>query len=208
MDYISTTELDYFLLGADAAPIAKKNLAIGAASRLFDIAANVPENFFAKVREIDAENPNDDGTDVKVIAGNGTAILRLPPFVGPVGLVGYENDDEPLSADGYAVKGDAPNQFLVFGYFSPYKYWFTSLSVAWIENKNYTVRARWGFPETPSDVKTAVIQMAISLLSDLDTAKARRLGAKSDDKNHLPENSFAAITAKKYRQQMISPSGF
>ena len=192
--------------------------------RLFDHLANVPENYFAAVRAIDTDDISDDGTDEKVINGNGLQILSLPPFVGNITSVVYQNgtsEMETVNADTFKVSGLTPNRFLetyrerYFDSFRPFDYqnlWTPDYgwrnTNVWRENANYTVRARWGFEAVPADVKTAVIQMAISIMSDLDLAKTFALEAKADEKNHLPDHSFAAITARKYRQSLGNASGF
>jgi hypothetical protein len=205
-DYITTDELDMFLLGAASADFTKKDFAVTAASRMFDRLADVEDDYFS-VAGVSASN--------KIVQGNGLTILHLPPFVGSLGTVIYEDgtaDEVTVDTDLYTLKGTIPNQYLetyqrryydAFGYldwireWSPDGHWYNRS--VWRENRNYTISARWGFTAIPQDVKTSVIQLAISLMSDLDTAKAERLESKTDVKDHVPAMSMAALTANKYR---------
>lgn len=205
-DYITTAELDRFLLGAASADSTKKSFAVTSASRMFDRLCGVDDNYFAAAG-VSATN--------KVILGNGLTILKLPPFVGGLGVVTYEDgtdEEEIVDTDLFTLKGTSPNQFLEtyrknslsgFDYldyvreFDSNWGWFNRST--WIENKSYTISARWGFTAIPDDVKAAVIQIAISLMSDLDTAKTERLESKTDVKDHLPSGSIAALVVSKYK---------
>lgn len=208
-DYITTAELDRFLLGAAAADSTKKSFAVTSASRMFDRLCNVDDDYFAAAGESASD---------KVINGNGLTILPLPPFVGSLGAVTYEDGtdaEEVVDTDYFKLKGTIPNQYLEtvpYSYidaFRPYLYeryqenglW--RYRYIWRMDKNYTVSARWGFTATPDDVKAAVIQLAISIMSDLDTAKTERLESKTDVKDHLPGNSIAALTVRKYKTVSI-----
>lgn len=205
-DYISTTELDLFLLGAAAANSDKKVFAVTAASRAFDRLAGVADDYFAPAAESALE---------KILRGSGSSILSLPPFVGALGAVVFENgtdSEETVDAGLYTLQGDIPNQFLEtfprrsvdsFGWSSVERLWRPELGwhcrSLWRENASYTITARWGWAATPKDVKTAVIQLAIAIVRDLDFGKAVALESERDAKDHLPENSLAALTANKYR---------
>lgn len=207
-DYITTTELDRFLLGASAADSNKKSFAVSSASRIFDRLCGVSDDYFAAA----------SGTpSAKIINGNGTTILPLPPFVGSLGSVIYEDgtdDEETVLTTYYKLKGEYPYQVLEsvpfsnYDAFRPYLYdryyangW--KYRYLWRLDKNYTVSADWGFSAVPDDVKAAVIQIAISLMSDLDTAKTERLESKTHTADHLPANSIAALTVRKYRPMSI-----
>jgi hypothetical protein len=204
-DYITTAELGRFLLGASAADATKLSFAVTSASRIFDRLCNVADNYFA---------PAGVSASDKVINGSGTTILPLPPFIGTLGTVTYEDgttSEEIVDSDYYKLKGEFPHQVLESVPFSSYDAFRLYLydryyageswkyRYLWRLDKNYTVSARWGFTAVPDDVKSAVIQLAITLMSDLDTAKTERLESKTHVADHLPANSIAALAVKKYK---------
>lgn len=186
-DYINTTELDYFQLAAADVDSDKKEFAITAASRYFDRLAEVETDFFA----VAAENPTE-----KVIQGNGLSILLLPPFVGELGDVVF--NEEIIDADSYLIKGKIPNQFLEFPKYYPFvRAPYCNL---WQNYKPYTISARWGWSEVPAEVKTAVIEMAIAICAGLDVAKAKHLEEPFSSMPMIAPDSAAAVAAKFYKE--------
>src|SRR5689334_6959925 len=119
-DYLTTDELGFFQLSAADTSPEKKAFAITAASRYFDRLCDVEDDFF----QVAENDPSE-----KVIQGNGLSLLSLPPFVGSLGDVVFnETVVDPAS---YLIKGRVPNQYLEYptyggvdwGY-SAYAPWF------------------------------------------------------------------------------------
>jgi hypothetical protein len=213
-DYVTTEELSDYLLGASAAADAKKASAVTRASRLFDRLCGVPNDYFSVA---------DADPTTKLITGNGSTILNLPPFVGSLGVVIYEPEtdwQQTIEDTFFVLKGRAPNQTLEtfrdrrFDAFDRLDYfdwqrdweptWGWHTRSVWRENRHYSISARWGWEAVPEDVKAAVTQIAISLMRDLDFSLAQTLGSKDHSMNHLPAGSIAALTVEHYREQMVA----
>lgn len=196
MDYISTDELDLFLLGANDVPTLKKDLLISSASRQFDRLCNVENDFFALASDTATE---------KIINGNGLGLLPLPPFTDSLASVTFEN--ELIDSDNYLVKGSSPNQFLAFPNFSNYSnsdLFAHTYQQFWRINKPYTILAKWGFAEIPKQVKMGVVEIAISLSSGLDVAKALTLDESFSKIPMIVPGGFADKASEFFRERLTA----
>lgn len=189
-DYISTTELNHFLLGQADVPSLKKDLIITSASRYFDRLCQVESDFF-QVAVNSATN--------KVINGNGLGLLPLPPFAGSLGNVSADN--VIVNSDYYKVTGNTPNQYLCYRNLYTGIALGISLDLRWQSDKPYTISARWGFEAIPNEVKMSVIEIAIALCSGLDIARAMTLDENQSSPLLRPDG-IAMKTAMFYRERL------
>lgn len=167
-DYVTADQVAAFAQEFDSLDPAGQELIVTAASRLFDNLADVSEDFFA---------PATGAYSEKRFYGNGTAYLRLPPYVTlaseePIIIVNNDDDEESdipeyFEQNGYLViKGygagvptrDASDALLVHDF------------DGWPLNYEITIEADWGLPEVPFDVQMAVIQLAIHIWRTSDPA--------------------------------------
>lgn len=201
-DYLTTEELDFFQLNAADISPEKKAFIITAASRYFDRLCEVEEDFFKQAEEEASE---------KVIVGNGLNLLQLPPFVGVLGDVIV--NEQIIDSSYFISKGTVPNQYLqvlqwerdFFGYETSSFNNFRRIPF-WSENYFYTISARWGWAEIPYDVKAAVAEIAISLSSGLDVAKALTLEESFAKLPMIVPNGFADRASRYYRER-LAPIG-
>jgi hypothetical protein len=123
------------------------------ASRIFDLACGVPAEHFEAA---------DDEPSSRTFWGNGTNFLRLDPYV-PGSLnttLTYPDGYSTLGfveRDGYLVRSE--NGILVSVAWS-----------GWYQNVPIVVSARWGYDETPEDVKSAIIEFVINIWRETDPA--------------------------------------
>lgn len=107
------------------------------------------------------ENGADLVATPRAIYGDGTNFLKLPPYVpGSLTTVGWPADytaQTYIEREGYLVRAD-----------SGVMVW-SSLS-GWYRGVAITVTAKWGFAETPQDVKAAIIELVINLWRETDPA--------------------------------------
>ena len=114
------------------------------------------------------ENGADVVATAKVVYGDGTNYLKLPPYVAG------SLDPTITLPDGYSV----PEFTTVNGYLErsvggvlARNWWRNSIwASGWIEGVPVTVTAKWGFANTPADVKLAVIEWIINVWRETDPA--------------------------------------
>jgi hypothetical protein len=130
------------------------------ASRYFDHLCGVVDGFF---------EPAGETATSKVIYGDGSVYLNLPPYVAgslnttltvPSGYI----LPSFIERDGFLVITGLTGTLLTRAALG-----HASDSVWW-DGVPITVSARWGYAATPADVKMAVIEMVINLLRTVDPA--------------------------------------
>lgn len=172
-----------------------QDILAGAASRIFDKLCGVEDGFFL---------PAGNAYSLKTFYGDGTAYLKLPPYtaINPsTPVVIYNDEDETVEVPDYVER----DGFLVIrGYVNgiPTRDLMdaalTDSFNGWPVNDKITVSAKWGFTETPADVKQAVIQIAINNWRASDPAFTSI--SQSGTPNTLPEiPAQAKEIADRYR---------
>ena len=165
------------------------------ASRMFDLECGVPEGYFNP-------SPIPIATE-KVIYGDGTNYLRLPPFI-PGSL------STTISLpDGYTTPTFAERDgFLVIsssGVLLPFQRFHNCIWSGWYSGVPVTVSAIWGFRETPADVKLAVIELVINLERETDPAGLRLKDLEGQPlREKFPPRSLEV--ARKYRFKKGGPA--
>lgn len=138
------------------------------ASRYFDLVAGVKPEFF---------EPASTEATARTFYGDGTNFLRLDKYVAgslnPTITVpsGYTAPTF-IERDGYLLI-TTEDAGAVVSAFPPYPSWWRTTS--WWHGLPITVTARWGYAQTPADVKMAIIEMVINLLRETDPASLNLL---------------------------------
>jgi hypothetical protein len=165
-DYVTPEKVAMFAQEFDGLDPSGQALIITAASRLFDNLADVEADTFKQAA----------GESDRVVYGNGTAWLRIPPYVGPLGV------DPVVILDDEDVEMELPEYFEKDGYLVIRGYGqgvptrdradaiLVQTFEGWPINKEITVSANWGFETVPFDIQFAVIQLAIHLWRTGDPA--------------------------------------
>ena len=164
-------------------------LLITAASRMFDNLTEVTEDFYAAAT----------GESDKVFYGDGTAYLRLPPYVslGTDPIVILDDDDNEMEIPDYL---DQNGTLVIRGQGIRYRRPATETFEGWPLNKEITVSANWGFATIPADVTMATIQIALQMFRGSDPAKAVVLSETPEAlRDALPLT--AKVVIDKYKQQ-------
>jgi len=153
------------------------------ASRLFDLECGVEPGFFQA-----SSNPT---VSERIIYGDGTDFLKLPPYVRGTlnSTLGYPDNYTELE---FSERGG----FLVRttnGIFS------TRYSTGWYPGVPISVSAQWGFAETPSDVKHAIIKFVIHICRTVDPTQLKLLVLEGQPlfQDRMPKDVIDL--AKKYR---------
>lgn len=166
-----------------------------AASRMFDRYCEVEDDYFAE---------EDGTTDDKFFIGDGTAYLKLPPYVdldsvvineGTITVPDYlaTNVPEYIESNGSLiildrVKGIWPH----FGGVKRYE--------GWPLGKQIRVSAIWGWIEIPKDVQIAVSKIALATWRMSDPVNADNTEATAEPLvDGLPASVWAVI--EKYREK-------
>ncbi len=158
MQYVSADDLK---LSAEADNASDDSvwarLAI-AASRVFDRAANAPDDFFAKAPVAASE---------RTFRRNETKYLLLSPYVtGSIESVKskFGNVETVFLPAAYEEK----DGYLIFDdvYLTPF----------YFDYLNLTVKARWGFADVPADIQQAVIEQGIFMWRRKDLSFAEMAG--------------------------------
>lgn len=161
------------------------DILIEQASRIFDLHCGVePEHFEARA---------DGVATARVIYGNGSNYLKLPPHVtGTVSATisvptGY-TVQEFIQADGYLVRAET-------GTLANSLNWTVS---GWYSGLPITVTAKWGYETTPADVKAAIIELVINIWRETDPAFLKLVNL---DSQPIREKMPPRVTeiAKRYR---------
>jgi len=147
----------------NALPPAELEALIEQASRMFDLECGVPEGYFNPA-------PIPIATE-KVIYGDGTNYLNLPPYI-PGSLNTAITLPEGYTAPTFVEQGS----YLVLssgGVLPPFNRFYNCSWPGWYSGVAVTVSAVWGYRETPADVKMAVIELVINLERETDPASLR-----------------------------------
>lgn len=139
-----------------AIPDSELDALIERASRYFDLLCGVEPEYF---------EPSGASATARTFYGDGTHFLKLDRYV-----------EGSLSATISVPSGyTAPTFIARQGYLQitsedgiPLTRSRYACSEGWWANLPITVTARWGFAETPADVKLAVIELAANLHSEVD----------------------------------------
>lgn len=153
------------------------------ASRLFDIECGVEPGHF-NASEISE-------TSETVFYGDGTNYLKLPPYVPGTlnSTLGYPSGYTELE---FAERGG----FLVrteSGVINAHN------SSGWYEGVPITISAKWGYLETPADVKHAIIKLVIHICRTVDPTQLKLLVLEGQPlfQDRMPKDVIDL--AKKYR---------
>lgn len=192
-DYITAEEMAGF--AHEPGALASSGLLLTAASRFFDNACEVGEDFFAPAASPAAYTG-------RVFVGDGTAYLRLDPYtaldpVDPVTIDPEHVYDVPEYAeiDGALVVLDRTKQSRPEAAFYPNRY------TGWRDGVKVTVSANWGFAETPADVKLAVAHIALHLWRTADPAFAVVSNSEGAAGRPLTLPAIAQGIVDRYRQK-------
>ena len=177
------------------------------AARIFDLFADAAPGHFGKFEA--AAGAPDGGAVEQVFYGDGSAILRLPPYVGPL-AAGAVTLPPGYSAPEFSERTDRyGNQYLQRAATAQAvslmdeAAWFrgTLQQTGWPAGVPVKVKAKWGFAATPDDVKEAVLELTIAIWRSKDPAFAKviRLDDKEIISQALPDRTkqIAALYAKR-----------
>jgi hypothetical protein len=200
-NYVELTDVNGYgyQLDDDDAPVVQK--IIPRCARVFDLVAEVAPGYFGAAAEAPA---------LKTFFGDGSAYLRLDPYVGELA------DGAVTTLDGYTVpefyeRTDRwKNPFLharasgrVVTLLDEAAWFGGALSGGsnWSEGQPYKVSARWGFEATPDDVVEAVLELIIAVHRSKDPAFAKviRLEDKTIITQALPDRT--KLVAEKYARR-------
>jgi hypothetical protein len=178
------------------------------AARIFDVVAEVEPGYFGAFAA--PAGAPDGGAVVQYFYGDGSAILRLPPYIGPLA------DGDVTLPEGYTVpqyyeRADRwGNRFLQAAPSAQAvslvdaDAWFggSLRSVGWACGVQIGVKAKWGFAATPEDVKEACIELVISIRAGKDPAFAKvvRVDDKETIYQALPDRT--KLIACKYAERV------
>lgn len=181
MAYVEVSEIADFAIEFAALSEDGQDRIAWSASRMFDEMCEVYAGFFNPAPAA-AVPPAASTATARTFYGNGTKYLRLEPYAsGSIEDVEPQDSTAPdyREADGMLITTDGST---------------------WRHNEAITVTARWGFDETPDDVKQAVIALAIHNWRTADPARATIDAAGETVKiRQIPQQ--ASMVAQKYRQQ-------
>lgn len=172
-----------------ALPPAELEALIEQASRFFDTECGVEPGYFNPA-------PIPLATE-KVIYGNGTNYLKLPPYIDG------SLDTNITLPDGYTVPSFiAQSGYLVLttssGLIPPFAGFYSPYWGGWYPGVAVTVSAIWGWRETPADVKMAVIELVINLWRETDPATLKLVGLEGQPlREKIPPRVLEV--AKRYR---------
>lgn len=187
MAYATSDEIAQFTQEPTSLDAAGWEILLTAASRLFDKLCEVSDEFFAV---------NTEGSLTRTFYGDGTAYLKIPPFIEVEDTPTVTSDDYTITADDWIVQG----QYLVWldrtqrlgNVTSEDRYtgWKLQVPVA--------VTASWGWDAIPADVKMATMQIALSMWRQTDPAFAVVSNTEKAVTPELPV--FVTQIAEKYRK--------
>lgn len=184
--YIEPEMLRKFAEAPEADNIDVWNLLAESASRLFDRACDVEDGFFGKAGVSAAE---------KTVQSNGTAYLRLPPFVegsitgiievspSSVETLLSESADYDLR-ESYLIRKTSIGSFIFRSFYD--------------RSVKYKITARFGFPDIPADVRQAVIEQALMLWRRKDLAFTELSGVSTAVAQAAYSPTFQVVS-EKYR---------
>lgn len=202
-DYATTDEIRAFAQQPDSLGGGPDDtswaLLATSASRLFDNLAEVDDSFFAGQGDTPAFTNQD-------FIGDGTAYLKLAPYTalntvtpvlindGTTAAPNFTATNVPdyIEKTGMLVVLDKTNQN--FRLVLPDANRFQG----WPDGVQIRVSAKWGFSAVPSDIKLAVIQIALYMFRGMDPATTVITNTeKAVNQANLP--TFVTETAKQYK---------
>lgn len=165
------------------------NRLIERASRLFDIECGVEPGFFDA-----AKTPLTTG---RVFYGDGTNFLKLPPYVaGTLNTTlsypsGY-SELEFTERGGYLVRTEGSVLNV-----QPFGGWYEGVPI--------TVSAKWGFAETPADVKHAIIKLVIHICRTVDPTQLKLLVMEGQPLfvERMPKDVVELAKKYRYREAVL-----
>lgn len=181
MLYVDADTIRAFAEADDASPINVWNILAASASRVFDRACDVPDNFFAKASDTPTE---------KTFFLDATGFVELLPFVGEIAVA--DENNIAISTENYELR----DNFLVF---KPETIIGFTYSVV---PRKIRVSAKWGFADVPADVAQAVIEQAIFMWRRKDAAFADISGVSAAV---VQQNLSATcqLVAAKYKEKYL-----
>jgi hypothetical protein len=203
-DYVTTTQVSAFAhefgaLGGDG-----QALLVTAASRLFDTLCEVDEDFFAEEGGL---------TEDRDFIGDGTAYLKLPPYVdldtvtineGTIETPDFTDDNVPdyVAQNGMLVVLSKTMQQSAEAAFYPNRF------TGWPDGKQIRIGAVWGFEFTPADVTFACVHLALHLWRTGDPAFATISNAEGAASRAATVPQIAQQIIDKYREKYSRRSLF
>lgn len=194
VSYCSTSEFRRRATQATVTKLANPELEalIEQASRFFDQYCGLPEGYFNPPLYPVATN--------KIVYGDGTHFLKLPPYVSgslDTDITIPDGYTAPafIERDGYLLlssNGVVMHQIVPYHHYSG---WYSGVPI--------TVSAKWGFEETPQDVKLAVIELAINLWRETDPAEIKLVSIENQPLREEIPPRVKAI-AKRYRAREVA----
>lgn len=137
------------------------------------------------------------GADViattKIVYGDGTNMLELPPYVAgtlntTITVPDNYSTPEFIERGGYLMRSFNG----VLNVFDPV------FSIGWYANVPITVSAVWGFAQTPADVKHAIIEFVINLVKEVDPASIKMMSLEGQPlRERMPPR--VRMTAEKWK---------
>lgn len=211
-DYATVAQIKGLGIQTDAPATATTvwdDLATGA-SRMFDKLAEVEDDYFAQGDVVDPVTYS-----VKNFIGDGTAYLKLPPFIAlnPVDPVTINNGTIllPSYSTSNVPEYVAVDKHLVVlsrttgGYFGSY-FDGRNRFTGWPERSQIKVSANWGWSAIPKDVQIATAKIALHNWRISDPVNADNTEAVSEAIiDGLPASVWAIVEKyrRKYSEQFI-----
>ncbi len=167
-----------------------------AASRMFDSLCEVEEDFFAEENGL---------TEDRDFIGDGTAYLKLPPYVdldtvtindGTIEVPDYTTDNVPdyYAKDGTLIVLDKTKQQTALSAFRWNRF------TGWPDGAQIRVSAIWGFAFVPKDIQIAVSKIALNQWRLSDPVNAENTNATAEPLiDGIPASVWA--TVEKYREK-------
>lgn len=180
MNYVDTVTIKSFAEAAEAAPDPVWEILAASASRIFDRAAGVADDFFAPLGQ--NALATEKSFELK------SSYLKLPPYlansiesvkINDIVYSGYQEKDGYLI---FEIDRTAP--FII-------SFWL---------NNGAKVKAKFGFNAIPADIKFAVIEQALFLFRRKDLSFAEMSGVSSQTVNS-PLSPTMGFVAEKYREK-------
>ena len=196
-DYVTAAQVGAFAHEFSALGGDGQALLVTAASRLFDISCEVSENFFAE------ENGS---SEERVFIGDGTAYLKLPPYVdlGVVSINEGTREDPDYSTSNVPEYVEQDGMLIVLSKTvrqSPEAAFYPGRFTGWPEAKQIKVDAVWGLESTPSDIVLACVHIALHLWRTGDPAFATISNAEGAASRPATLPKIAQDIIDRYREK-------
>lgn len=198
--YATVQEIKGLGLQTDAPDNTIWDLLAEGAARQFDRLCEVKDNFFAAA-EMDDSEPPEPVYSSRTFIGDGTAYLKLDPFV-------ELNPVTPIVIDA-AYSYPIPEYTVVdrtlvvlnrTKYQEPIASAFPNRFTGWKQGVQVSVSAHWGFTTTPAEVKIAVCKLALISWRLADPVNAENTAAESEPLvDGIPASVWSVV--EKYRER-------